>query len=484
MKSITAAFAGHLAQTVTSLATIWRITRQDGRSFFMTDHDVDIVYDGNTYKAETGYTRTSVQNNSTMAVDNLDIMGLFDSDEISEEEIRAGLFDYAEIRIAVVNWQDLSQGELKVRRGRLGECVLTPKGWFQAEMRGMTQNLSMNLLQLYQAECRADLGDSKCQVPIRPPIRQAETVYQVGTIVRVPTDGTVTDLIDGEPIEEAYENRLYRVVSAGITDPTLPVFDTTVGEITVESGNHATALLTLTGNPADGQTFTVDGKVYTMQTTLTDVDGNIQLGNNILQTHANILAAVTLGPGAGTAYAASMTPHPTVDFEQGPSAFSIRLIAQVFGAAGNTITLAENLANAAFDGPTMSGGYDGVQWIAQEAWTRHGEIVTVHAPDDYTVAITDPAAVDGWYNGGGLVFESGLNKGWAIEVRDWTQATSRLTVFLNAPFPVEVGDKFRVYPGCDKRSETCSAKFANILNFRGEPFVPGNDEVTYYPDAQ
>ncbi len=37
--------------------------------------------------------------------------------------------------------------------------------------------------------------------------------------------------------------------------------------------------------------------------------------------------------------------------------------------------------------------------------------------------------------------------------------------------------------GCDKRLATCAARFANAANFRGEPFLPGNDLLTRYPGA-
>jgi len=40
-----------------------------------------------------------------------------------------------------------------------------------------------------------------------------------------------------------------------------------------------------------------------------------------------------------------------------------------------------------------------------------------------------------------------------------------------------------VHPGCDKRLTTCINKFNNINNFRGEPYVPGQDEFFNYPDA-
>ena len=43
------------------------------------------------------------------------------------------------------------------------------------------------------------------------------------------------------------------------------------------------------------------------------------------------------------------------------------------------------------------------------------------------------------------------------------------------------GDLIRLEAGCDKRAETCRAKFANFLNFRGFPHIPGEDWLTTFP---
>lgn len=37
--------------------------------------------------------------------------------------------------------------------------------------------------------------------------------------------------------------------------------------------------------------------------------------------------------------------------------------------------------------------------------------------------------------------------------------------------------------GCDKTVATCVARFGNIVNFRGEPYLPGMDLLTRYPGA-
>ena len=50
-----------------------------------------------------------------------------------------------------------------------------------------------------------------------------------------------------------------------------------------------------------------------------------------------------------------------------------------------------------------------------------------------------------------------------------------------APGPVAVSDAFTVTFGCDKRFSTCRDRFANGINFRGFPAIPGNDFVISYP---
>ncbi len=49
--------------------------------------------------------------------------------------------------------------------------------------------------------------------------------------------------------------------------------------------------------------------------------------------------------------------------------------------------------------------------------------------------------------------------------------------------PIAIGDTFRVTAGCDKRFATCRNRFANAVNFRGLPHVPGNDFVVSYAIA-
>ena len=53
--------------------------------------------------------------------------------------------------------------------------------------------------------------------------------------------------------------------------------------------------------------------------------------------------------------------------------------------------------------------------------------------------------------------------------------TDRILLAMNTIHDIQVGDEFTLYAGCDKSPDICRTKFSNIVNFRGEPYVPGPD---------
>ena len=88
----------------------------------------------------------------------------------------------------------------------------------------------------------------------------------------------------------------------------------------------------------------------------------------------------------------------------------------------------------------------------------------------------------GWFTSGTLTWTSGANAGRIAEVLahglDGSIATLTL---LEAPVhAIAENDSFIARAGCDKRIATCSAKFANVANFRGFPNIPGQDAVLRY----
>jgi uncharacterized phage protein (TIGR02218 family) len=164
MKVISDALTTHINQDATTLATCWRIERLDGTVFTFTDHDQDLVVDGETYSADTGFTRSAVDGDITLAAPNLQVVGFVDA--INQQDLQNGLWDYSQINIFLVNWSSPGDGIVKLRKGWLGEVTLDDSGEFQAELRGLAQVLGNNVGELFSPECRAQLFDDRCKVNI------------------------------------------------------------------------------------------------------------------------------------------------------------------------------------------------------------------------------------------------------------------------------------------------------------------------------
>jgi uncharacterized phage protein (TIGR02218 family) len=111
-----------------------------------------------------------------------------------------------------------------------------------------------------------------------------------------------------------------------------------------------------------------------------------------------------------------------------------------------------------------------------------GTVTAVTDARRVTVAGLDSFA-DQWFTGGKLSWTSGANATRGMEVKRHGVAGARVTIELWQAMSeaVAIGDAFVVTAGCDKQFSTCKAKFANAVNFRGHPYMPGNDAVTSYP---
>lgn len=152
MKTRSIALAAHQAAETTTIARCWRYTRNDGVVFTVTDHDVPIVFNGETYSAKDGVSPTSIAQEASAAVANSEVNGFLTPTGLTEEDIFAGLWDNAFVSIFEVNYNDLSMGAMALGSGNIGE-VKAGRTAFNAEMRGLTQRLQKVVGRVYTAGC-------------------------------------------------------------------------------------------------------------------------------------------------------------------------------------------------------------------------------------------------------------------------------------------------------------------------------------------
>jgi hypothetical protein len=80
-----------------------------------------------------------------------------------------------------------------------------------------------------------------------------------------------------------------------------------------------------------------------------------------------------------------------------------------------------------------------------------------------------------YFQNGLVTWTSGLNAGLSMEVKLYNIGFVEL--FQPMPYAIALSDAYSIKAGCDKQLQTCISRFNNVINFRGEPHLPGNDQM-------
>lgn len=142
-----------------------------------------------------------------------------------------------------------------------------------------------------------------------------------------------------------------------ISGNSVAVFDTTNIVVTRPLANGT---ITFTSNAANNDTVTVNGKVYTFQTSVTNTDGHVLVGGNKYMTATNLALAINLtgstGTGAGNFnYAAATTINAYVSAVEDGGVVTVTDKTDA-GASANSFTLAKSSTNITISGATLTGG--------------------------------------------------------------------------------------------------------------------------------
>lgn len=157
----------HLATGCTTICRAWALERAGGEVLGFTDHDRDLGFDGMVFRADAGLSARALEQVTGLAVDNSEAVGALRDAGLREEDILAGRYDGAGLRIWEVNWADVAQRRL-IFRGSLGE-ITRAGGAFRAELRGLSEPLGQPGGRVYHAACSAVLGDHACRFDLETP---------------------------------------------------------------------------------------------------------------------------------------------------------------------------------------------------------------------------------------------------------------------------------------------------------------------------
>lgn len=159
-----------LSRTRTRYAECIKITRQDGVIYRFTAHDKPFRVkepDGNSYiyESASSFSLTSLETSTGLVVSNMDIDGAIDDDRITENDLRNGLFDHANVELFLAYWANSKVTVLPLRTSWIGEIQMDgPK--YKVDLRGIAQRLAQTFVNATSLECRYDFCDSCCTLDV------------------------------------------------------------------------------------------------------------------------------------------------------------------------------------------------------------------------------------------------------------------------------------------------------------------------------
>ena len=178
---------------VATIALCWRLERRDGVTIGLTSHDRDLTIAGLVHRAAPGMTPSAIKRSEGLDADTMTAAGALTGDAITQGDLLAGRWDGARVAVSAIDW---TTGALlaALGEGTIGAVELSGDG-FSAELLGSTAALDRPAVETTSPECRAELGDRRCRVPLAGRRRVARVID---------ADDRVLTLDAAEPTSGAY----------------------------------------------------------------------------------------------------------------------------------------------------------------------------------------------------------------------------------------------------------------------------------------
>lgn len=250
--------------------------------------------------------------------------------------------------------------------------------------------------------------------------------------------------------------------------------------VTIEGDNYfqrfsgtSFGALTPTNDPNVGATIDVNGNLLVTSILSGTGVNSIATTSTLTDAGNGWQNGTTLTGGAAATGSSGSTTDGTCVFETIPSWTRAAivtyvdptdkryLLVQVVELRDTTSFLFGEIGGEAVIGNAVVAA---AQFDANEAGT--GEVIVPWIPT------TTP-----WFTSGGVKFDTGLNAGLGMEVKNWFPEQNSVELFLALPYVPAVGDTLAIWTGCNKTMPMCTNRFNDLINMRAEPFVPGQDAL-------
>ncbi|KQY27689.1 hypothetical protein ASD38_17470 [Caulobacter sp. Root487D2Y] len=164
MRAVPAELVDRLESGAAGPCHAWILTRADGMVLGFTDHDRDLVVEGVTCKAASGWTAGATETAAGFSPGLAAAVGGFDDAALSEADLAAGLYDGARVECRVADALALGLSVLLWRAS-----VASAKaegGAFTLALEGPLAALDRVAGRTFGRSCDAAFGDLRCGVDV------------------------------------------------------------------------------------------------------------------------------------------------------------------------------------------------------------------------------------------------------------------------------------------------------------------------------
>jgi hypothetical protein len=494
MKAFDAALMAALKAKTTALALCVRIVRADGETVQFAQIESDqLIIEDEVFPAAQGLSIATMPFELSGGSTRFDLyLAATDHGVIKPADIRDGLYDGAQIAVFLVDRNAPVSLENVLFVGALGQLTVTEQGFIVIECVGLLERAGGLISESYTPVCRADFGDERCKVDLEP-LTQHVTVA-------------------------AYDG--YAIALDGLNDEST-LGAKAVGSFTFTQSPEELSNITINGvvvtfsNGGDARYVAFDpGNLFVTVRNLRDFLKNST--NSALQAMTYVIggaseleiAAKIIGAKGEYAIEASPTAHATLsgptltsgairaqggfEFSAQPAAASTIAINGTAVTFGTDVAIAGTLdetlalllgflADSTDPGLALcSYAIDtGVLFVTAKIEGLTGNAYTLAAgagsnavASGATLTGGGGEALSDYFLNGQIIFRSGRLIDEAYEI----QGNLGSTIFLFTPteFAPDVGDDVDIIRGCDHSPfEDGCGRYGNILNYRGEPWAPG-----------
>lgn len=197
MRTVSNDLRDSIIASSSTLAHVWRITRQDGTVVRLTDAVLDFKLGTEIFHAAVGFTPTAVyQSAINQAGQSLQLVTAMTPTGITRDDLLVGKYADADAELSVVDYKDGSAGELKLFVGRFGRPKWTNRDVLTIEVLPTTSVAQIIGGDKYGDLCRNMFGDPDTCTVVIENFKTDFTVTATGGVLDFTVD-SISNQADG-----------------------------------------------------------------------------------------------------------------------------------------------------------------------------------------------------------------------------------------------------------------------------------------------